>query len=212
MLTALQCLWLSDNLLGDPCAEALSRYLRGCSALTELELGNNNLQGLGMRHLVPVLTSLSSLRLLSLNTNPRIGAQGVHILAQAGPGCPQLTSLDLQNVQMAAAPAPADMGHAMAAVLEAYASLQVLVAASNSIGDEGASRIAEVLGGNTALNQLDLSSNSITDAGALCFRDAGAGSSLTMLDLNSNRISDRAFHELAAERQLELRGLGSQGS
>ena len=79
-----------------------------------------------------------------------------------------------------------------------FIPLKRLDLSNNSISDAGAEALAQALHHNSTLTQLDLSNNSISDAGAEALAQAlHHNSTLTWLDLSNNSISDAGAVALA---------------
>ena len=179
----LQELNLSNCRMGHFGAKAL-----GSSGLpVTLEVLNLNQNGIGNDgawKLAPALNGLSSLVSLSLTKN-QIGDDGASEIGRQLPTL--LEVLDLSDNDVA------DVGVEAIAAAVANSQVTKLLLANNKIGNAGAIALgqAETLSG--CLEEIDLSKNEIGDEGATALAEGLGGrknSTLTKLSLKDNRIGD----------------------
>jgi len=100
-LTEHQCnirmLALSWNKITDiACGQGVSKALRKCHALRQLDLSQNFIGDVGIEHLSKAFEALKRLEILMLKCN-RIGDHGVCVLIPALKGCRYLQTLCLQG-------------------------------------------------------------------------------------------------------------------
>ncbi|KAJ8607622.1 hypothetical protein CTAYLR_005768 [Chrysophaeum taylorii] len=97
---------------------------------------------------------------------------------------------------------------AQAKVLAGIKEEECLISSSCNIGDQGAWRLAEALGKNTALRRIGLGRNGISDDGAAAIAASLKKNILLKeLYLHSNNISDDGAAELATVSTLDCLGL-----
>jgi len=145
--TSLLQLDLGENNIGDHGAQALGQAFENNRTLREITLWYNNVGVEGVKALVRFQHSL---QVLELGNNPRIGDEGVKIIAQS---MDHLKSLDLFNVSFG------DEGaKALAQALQHNTNLEHLFMNNNTIRDAGALALAAALQDNKHLQQLGLGS------------------------------------------------------
>eukprot|EP00961_Rhodomonas_salina_P139651 1879405-Rhodomonas_salina.1 len=175
-------------------------------ALEFLDLSSNAIGPNGMKALAPALGKLQKLSHLALPRN-RIGDAGAESLAEGVKGCTTVTILNLDHNSIGDQGA----GH-LAGLLAASATLETLSLANNLISDAGGEQLAAALGaaarGPQGLTTLDLGCNNFTDSrtAARLFR---AGTALQRLDLSSNSFVDGFERAFGGEREvLSVLGAG----
>ena len=180
--SSLTYLDLRDNSIGDGGASSLSRALTAKSSLTHLYLSHNSISDFGASSLSQALAASSFLIYLNLRNNS-IGDSGAASFANALKTNTSLTSLDLSQNRIGSSG-----GASLSQALSENRSLLNLNMSENRIGSDGVACFSYGLL-VSSLNKLDLSLNSIDDAGARCLADALRGSNtLTTLDLSQNHI------------------------
>jgi len=138
----LRHLYLGTNGLTEASAEALAQVLRHVDRLESLFVSCNRLGDAGVRHLADALRHNRTLVRLGLASN-RLGPAAAEALAEALVDHPRLRLLDLGWTRATAA--VGELG--------------------NSVGNQGARALAELLRHNHVLQALDLSHNRISQAG-----------------------------------------------
>lgn len=219
----LRSLDLSDNALEAASAPVLARGLALCSALTSLNLTNNELRDDGARivlgalhrgpasvlqdlnlsdnlmtsdtapELVRVLEQCSSLTSLCLDENP-LGSDAARDIIKALERGPTLVLQQLHLMDVSLFPEGAiDLARA----LIVWPSLKTLNIAANEIRDEAAIEIAAALPQCPSLVNLNLRSNYMGNNGVKRLAEAmPLCTTLEELDLSDNYIRDKTFHIL----------------
>ena len=232
LLTSLN---LRNNGIGDGGASALATAMRTSRGLLELDVADNHITYKGARELSAPLGKCV-IRTLTLGGNA-LGVRGVRAVATAMARCGSVTALDIGSTNCG----PIGLSDVLEAMescpglvylnLEQNAlekegaerlgvamkgattrSLKTLVLHDNSLGDEGATCVAEALGTPTAepmaggtvrparagLTSLDLSNNGLTAVGAqACASALGRCTTLASLALQENDIGLQGLSALA---------------
>ena len=191
----------------------LAKMLQANTALKELNLSQNRIEGEGACELAKMLQANTALKELNLSGNG-IGDEGACELAKMLQANTALKELNLSGNGIG------DEGACeLAKMLQANTALKELNLSWNGIGDEGACELAKMLQANTALKELDLSWNRIGGEGACeLAKMLKANTALKELNLSRNRIGDEGACELAkmlqantALKELDLSGNGIGG-
>jgi hypothetical protein len=144
----------------------------------------------------------STLQMLNLNSNNRMGDSGVAAIAEA-----LKVNSSLRRLWLCGNYIEDSGATAIAEALKVNSSLQKLSLGDNQIYASGAEALAEALELNSTLQQLDLSCNQIWDSGAaLIARALLRHPTIHQLDLRYNYVRDAGV--AAIEESLERSFLG----
>ncbi len=172
--------------IGDAGAQALAKVLPQ-TKITQLNLGNNDIEAAGAQALAQVLPQ-TQISQLDLRDN-KIGEASAQAIAQVLPQT-QITELNLRGNSIGDAGA-----QAIAQVLP-QTQITQLNLERNFIGEAGAQAIAQVLP-QTQISQLNLSENHIRDAGAQALAQVLPQTQIAQLDLDHNSIEEVGAQALA---------------
>merc|ERR1712178_78958 len=165
-------------------ASVLSRSLRHCVRLRQLNLGSNPFKDAGLIEIAKSLVCCVDLRLLGFSTCD-FGREGAEALAAALPCLAQLDILDLSNNKIGAK----GIGAIAASCPQSLGSLTLL---NVDMGDEGAGLLAEELPRLRTMHSLILANNDISEAGAEKLAAGFEKLCLKTLAMFTNHIGDTA--------------------
>ena len=167
-------LHFTDNSLFDEGAAALGVALAGAPAIRKLTLSGNTIGPAGIAALTE---SLVGGALTSISVT---GVEG---------GANRGMSNRVEG----------DGAAGIRAMLEhRFSRLKTLVLSGANLGDDGVEELCEGLKGNTVLRSLDLHRNSITDEGAKALAEVLPFTAVQLLILTANRLTDEGVEALAA--------------
>ncbi|ORY43066.1 RNI-like protein [Rhizoclosmatium globosum] len=232
-LTSLQTLLLMDNKLTHIGMQSFSRALRETPRLKHLDLSaNQGIADLGTQCIVSALIGgsrletlclercnigykavsplskilvRSSIRVLKVSENPRIGPPGLTLLGHALAGSPV-------EEFYAASVTGKDMGcKAIVEGLLRNSRLKVLDLRDNQITNDGAVALASVLG-IAKLERLILDENAIMDRGVETLANCIAGSMIVELGLEGNKVEElgenalkKAYAQVKKSRYIKIK-------
>lgn len=195
----LEALDISLNKLGpEGGARVLAPLLRAdcVSNLTELDISGTGLRKHGFALLIPVLSSCRRLQSLNLSKNTLDDAKVLDGIADAlSSATCSLRTLNLSQVFTKWTP---ETAKSLAKILSSP-SLEAFICSRSNITDKVIPAIAEALSSNRTLKRLDLSHNTIMNAGAKQLAEAlksNASSALHYLQLERNWIGDQGFEAI----------------
>mmetsp|Transcript_4164 Transcript_4164/g.8194 ORF Transcript_4164/g.8194 Transcript_4164/m.8194 type:complete len:490 (-) Transcript_4164:1079-2548(-) len=213
----LERLELYGNLLTDISMPALCEVLDGSSYPIHLNIGASAFTSDGMEYFAPSLPLLRSLSLANTTFEPSLTVVAATALAEAGAVATSLTSLTLSGCQLGTLPAKTFLrgfvesaslrelyldgnavgegaGFAIGKVLTRSPNMTVLCLARNNLTSKGANAVlAAVTTGCASLEELDLSTNNITDECSFVLEDClTCTETLQVLDLSDNFLCDEA--------------------
>ncbi|XP_065906562.1 NACHT, LRR and PYD domains-containing protein 12-like isoform X2 [Dysidea avara] len=167
--------------IGDKGVSRLAQCCEKTIKLQELNLGGNGLTSAGVIHLVKIMRSSPSLRVLDVSGN-EIGDIGVELLL---PNINNLTKLSIWNCGLSGV-------ICIKTLLMENKKLQFLNINGNQIGNEGVSAVCEPLYNyNTTLTELRMDYCGISVEGVICFKTLlMENKTITFLDINNNKIQD----------------------
>ena len=217
--TSVKTLDLSDNLLGDKGAKALAEMLGGNGAessgtvdttLEHVDLIWCNIGPVGAQHLAQALCVNTSVKTLKLSYNP-LDDKGAKALAEMlggnGAESSEAVNTTLEHVDLRLCSIRPVGAHHLAQALRVNTSVKTLKLSFNSLCDEGAKALAEMLGGNgaessgtvnTTLEHVDLSWCCIGPVGAQHLAQAlCVNTSVKSLNLWNNNLLDEGAKALA---------------
>ena len=215
-------LLLDSNSIGIEGAKNVASSLKYCSSLQEFSLSSNHLCDVGARVIADALSvHCSKLCVLDISDNS-IGSKGLyHVLTAVLKGCPRLSELNIScNVNVKTVDFTEALKHGSSitkldisnnslgmshgvlcdfSMFKHCTNLVKLHAGSNNLGDSEVQLLCNNL--NDGLQVLDLSSNRITDNGALWLAEA-LEHCMKHISLNfqSNAISSTGAEALMALR------------
>jgi hypothetical protein len=175
------------------------------AVLEGLNIGDNQLDALGVKAVALGLAANQTLARLDLSSNLLTGAQVAPLCAvlawnpslvrQIQGGASPAVNMTLRELVLDSNALGADGAKRVAGIIGCSSSIKVVKMADNIIGDQGATFVAEALSLNKGvLEELWLSNNSIGDAGALAL---------------ANVLQDRVGHQ-RMHRAVEKLGLSSR--
>ena len=179
-------------------ASKIAHFISRSNKLEELDLNANRLQEVGIK-LILNSTNVSNLHKLNMHNN-----------INGNPTNDQITT-DLICVTdiltHATKLAELDLGHNKLSVnctryflykmQDVFANLVQLNASGGTVSDEVAEALAEALSGNTKLKELDLSDNSLQEAGITKIFNGLKVSTLLKFNISNNTITDQAADYIA---------------
>lgn len=183
----------SSTRVGSDGGVALAEALGACKHLRKLDLRDNMFgeeAGVALSKVIPVFADLKEIYLSYLNLED----DGAEAIANAlKESAPSLEILDLAGNDITAKAATS-----VAACISSKQFLTKLNLSENELKDEGAVLISKALeGGHGALNEVDLSTNSITWSGAKVVAEAVVKKpGFKLLNINANFISEEGIEEL----------------
>ncbi|XP_023675597.2 protein NLRC5 [Paramormyrops kingsleyae] len=190
--TALEEIILSRNILGGASATRLGEVLPSMTCLRVLNLQHNQIQPAGGTALVTSFQACGSLTDINLSGNP-LGTEGAAALSSMLPHMPSLRKLHLVSVHTTEL-------SSITACLENCACAEDISLAWNSVGDDVALKLAEVLPICQKLKRVDLESNKISVAGAEALAASlQSSSSIQVIRLWKNNISREDALRLSAK-------------
>jgi Ran GTPase-activating protein (RanGAP) involved in mRNA processing and transport len=200
--------------MGDEHAEMLARAMEGNTAMKSLTLEEVHLETLHSIHRVgDVVRQHENLKRLALLDN-RLGNEGVGALMQVllgvsshHPHPPDSSSSNNNNNNSIHCYQPQHHHHPRLPPTSFSSSLQAIRLCGNLIGDQGAYWIAQSLmhQPNNCVTELDLSSNEITEQGAVCLADMLGRSHISAFLLNGNQAGVKGALAIARAMQTNRR-------
>ena len=183
----IQALSLQGNDLDPSCAHVLSRMTRALKFCEKLFLGHNEFRDEGVKILGKMLSELAYLKQIDLANND-ITSGGCNLLLQSLNMSKHITHIRLSNN-----PLGFEVVHDIVLLLQKQ-SITHLELDGIQLGDKGVEKLAAHLGGiNCFLKHLNISSNNITEEGAVCLATAlNVNQTLEHLKMNSNPIGTEA--------------------
>ncbi|XP_065908372.1 protein phosphatase 1 regulatory subunit 37 homolog isoform X2 [Dysidea avara] len=153
--------------------------------LQELKIGFNNLTSAGVIHLVKIMRSSPSLRVLDVRRNT-IGDIGVELLCKELPNNNSLTELHIWYCGLSVKGVIC-----IKTLLMENKKLEKLNIGDNQIGNEGVSAVCEGLHNNTNLTELWMDKCGISVEGAICIKTLlMENKTITFLNIRDNNIQD----------------------
>lgn len=198
---------------GDLIHSQLSTMLQRSKCLAHLSLARNTLEVRPLRRIARAVAGCESLVSLSLERTS-IDAEGVSTLVDAllAAPVPYLTELDLSDNQITQAEAATALAHALT-----RSALHVLRLSGNPFGDPGIRELGDaldvrVLGGDRALQRLELSRCRIGTLGAgHLFACLEGNRSLHYLDLSDNYV-DSSLDVVVVEKLTHVYNILLEGN
>ena len=215
----LQYLDLSNNEFGNDEALAIAEGLKNALNLKYLDLSHNNIEEIGITSLASTLQRCTHLQYLDLSYNRIRAAEALNYLLK-----PDIEAIStVRTPRHLYYPAQASGCHKLPwkqvllfqcnldidkiAYFPNKIQLEYLDLSRNSLGNEGATKLAQSLKHFTLLQTLTLSLNAIGDDGIIALAEGiKHSSSLHVLDLSWNAIEGRGATKLA-EKILHLSSL-----
>ncbi|XP_065908363.1 NACHT, LRR and PYD domains-containing protein 3-like isoform X3 [Dysidea avara] len=178
-------MWLCD--IG---YKGVSRLAQCCEKkaihLQELYLGWNNLTSAGVIHLVKIMRSSPSLRVLNVTGN-EIGDIGVELLCKELPNSNSLTELHIWDCGLSVKGVIC-----IKTLLMENKKLEILNIGDNQIGNQGVSAVCEVLHNNTNLTKLRMDGCGISVEGVICIKTLlMENKKLEILNIGDNQIGNQ---------------------
>lgn len=190
---ALEDFRCSSTRVGSEGGVALAEALGACTHLKKIDLRDNMFgveAGIALSKVIPVFVDLTEIYLSYLNLED----DGAEALANAlKESAPSLEVLDMAGNDITAKGVAS-----VAACISSKQFLTKLNLAENELKDQGAILISKALdGGHGQLNEVDLSTNSITWLGARLLAEAVVQKpGFKLLNINANFISDEGIDGL----------------
>ena len=214
--TSVKTLKFSGSSLGDEEAKALAEMLGGNGSgtvnttLEHVELSWCDIGPIGAQHLAQALCVNTSVKTLNLQVS-HLGDEGAKALGEmfGGNGAESNGTVNttLEHVNLSSCDIRRLGAQHLAQALCVNTSVKTLNLSFNSLGDEGAKALAEMLGGNgaessetvnTTLEHIDLSDCSIGPIGAQHLAKAlCVNTSVKTLNLRRNPLGDKGAKALA---------------
>lgn len=169
---------------------ALCEAIPSVSQLKELDLRGNGITSTGAAVVNKALVASSSIQVLLLGDNKDLKEEGIQAL-QEGLARFCLEEVSLKKVDLT------DLGAKYLVQSLQRGSLKKLDLSHNNIGDTGAVFLAELVGKNMLLEDLNLWANQISDDGAKALYKALAGRTEPLkMNLEGNPLSENAKSQL----------------
>ena len=180
---------LSDNNMSEEVASDLADVIKNNVQLEELHLFNNELQSC-CTVILQALKSNSNLKKLSLNDNNMTG-KVVYDLADVIANNTSLEVLCLggNNLQSSVG--------VILQVLKGVSNVKVLDLSDNSMSEEVASDLADVIKNNVQLEELCLFNNELQSCCTVILQALKRNSNLKTLNLNDNNMTGKVVYDLA---------------
>ena len=181
-IETLQKLSISGNKISDDGAITFSKFFKTNTTLIELNMSGNNISCNGVRAIAEVLQVNGTLRKLDMSHN-EICNDGAIALSEGLKSNSTLVDLNVSCNYITCKGASA-FGEA----LEVNDALQKLDISDNKISDDGAIALSEYLEANSTLIELKMSRNNISCK--VADKNFYMNNALQKLDISSNKISD----------------------
>jgi Ran GTPase-activating protein (RanGAP) involved in mRNA processing and transport len=160
-------LYLGNNRIDDVGVYLLSETLKKNRSIVDLNLSYNSFGSLGCRCLREALEINSTLMFLSLRKN-RIGDIGIQFISKGLENNTSLTILDIHDCQISSL----GMQHLSDLLKKNKSGLRAIALGMNSFGNIGAQHIGEFIKENHSINEIHLGGNEMTSVGLNCIADS----------------------------------------
>jgi Ran GTPase-activating protein (RanGAP) involved in mRNA processing and transport len=190
---------LDDNLI-ESCTD-ITNFLKNNTTLTQLSLNNNMFGEMGSIEILKAIQHHPSLKTLELDNNTWTDCMDIDIESIV-PALVQNTTLTHLSLSECRIFQFSNGLESCSTIIEQNKTLLHMELNDNSIGNRGATRLAEALQKNTSLESLRLWHNKIGNTGALAIaKMLFTNSTLLRLELGGNNIGPEGCKDLAQALQ-----------